>query len=530
MELHGKNLLGRTTSAAGESTFAASNAATGESLEPRFTEATAGEVDQAVDLAAAAAPGYAALEAEQRAGFLDKIGELIVSLGDALIERAAAETALPDARLRGERGRTVGQLGQFAELIREGSWVEAILDPPLPDRQPLPRPDLRRMLIPLGPVAVFGASNFPLAFSVAGGDTASALAAGCPVVVKAHPAHPGTSELVGRAIVEAARATGMPSGVFSMLHSAGHEIGGALVQHPAIEAVGFTGSLRGGRVLFDLATSRPRPIPVYAEMGSANPVFVLPGAIAERGAAIAEGLASSVTLGAGQFCTNPGLTVLMAEAAADQLVRKAADLLAESGPLTVVHRSIRQGYESSLAEVTAIEGVEVLARSDRAADHADTDARATLLRTDGGCFLAHPRLGEEVYGPATLAVSCSDRQQMLEIAESLEGHLTATLHGTDEDLQQFGELIAILQRKVGRLIWNGYPTGVEVAPAMQHGGPYPATTDPRSTSVGTTAIQRFARPVCFQDFPHQCLPVELRDENPRGIWRLVDGQRSQAAL
>nr|XP_061797958.1 alpha-ketoglutaric semialdehyde dehydrogenase 2-like [Nerophis lumbriciformis] len=527
MELHGKHLLGGTTSAAGELTLTAIDPATGEELAPSFAEATSAEIDRAAELAGGVAPAYAALEPERRADFLDQIGEQILGLGNTLLKRAAAETALPAGRLTGERGRTVGQLRQFAALIREGSWVEAIIDQALPQRQPLPRPDLRRMLIPLGPVAVFGASNFPLAFSVAGGDTASVLAAGCPVVVKAHPAHPGTSELVGRAIVEAARTTGMPNGVFSMVHGAGHEVGAALVEHPQIQAVGFTGSLRGGRALFDLAASRSRPIPVYAEMGSANPVFVLPGAVAERGAAIAEGLAGSVTLGAGQFCTNPGLTVVLGDSAADQLVNRAAELLGEAGPLTVVHPSIRQGFEDALAEVTAIDGVEVVSRSEKAASHSQTDARATLLRTDGSCFLAHPRLGEEVYGPATLAVRCTDREQLLRVAEGLDGHLTATIHGTDQDLQRYGDLLTILRRKAGRLIWNGYPTGVEVAPAMQHGGPYPATTDPRSTSVGTAAIQRFARPVCYQDFPQLALPAELRDDNPSGIWRQIDGQPSQ---
>jgi len=441
-----------------------------------------------------------------------------------------AETALPEARLTGERGRTMGQLRMFADLIREGSWVEARIDTALPDREPLPRPDLRRMLVPMGPVAVFGASNFPLAFSVVGGDTASAWAAGCPVIVKAHPAHPGVSELVGRAVLAAARECSMPDGVFSMVHGASHEVGQALVFHPSIKAVGFTGSFAGGKALFDLVAQRPEPIPVYAEMGSSNPLFVLPQAIAERGGQIAQGLVGSVTLGGGQFCTNPGLTVLLEGEESNAMLSRAASLFADAPACTLVHPSIKTAYDRALEEVSSIERLEVAAQASAPGPLPETDARATLLMTDAVTFLQNPRLGEEIYGPTTVAVVCQDREELLEVARSLQGHLTATIHGTDEDLETYSELVEILQGKVGRLIFNGFPTGVEVSPAMHHGGPYPATTDARATSVGTAAIQRFARPVCWQSFPSAALPLELQDENVRGIWRLVDSELTRDAV
>ncbi len=530
MNLHGKQLIGVSTSAAGERIFRGFNPITGKALDPTFTEATPEEVDSAAHLAAEAASQLQKRGAEQRTGFLEAVADQILALGDELIERGMAETALPKARLTGERGRTMGQLRMFAGLIREGSWVEARIDTALPDREPLPRPDLRRMLVPMGPVAVFGASNFPLAFSVAGGDTASAWAAGCPVIVKAHPAHPGVSELVGRAVLAAARECNMPDGVFSMVHGASHEVGQALVSHPAIKAVGFTGSFAGGKALFDLAARRPEPIPVYAEMGSSNPLFVLPQAIAERGDRIAQGLVGSVTLGGGQFCTNPGLTVLLEGKESDAMLSRAAELFADAPACTLVHPSIKTAYDRALEEVSSIERLEVAAQASAAGPLPETDARATLLTTDAVTFLQNPRLGEEIYGPTTVAVVCQDREELLEVARSLQGHLTATIHGTDEDLETYSELVEILQGKVGRLIFNGFPTGVEVSPAMHHGGPYPATTDARATSVGTAAIQRFARPVCWQSFPSAALPLELQDENVRGIWRLVDSELTRDAV
>ncbi len=522
MELHGLNIIGNSTSAEGTQTFTAVNPATGTGLDTAFHIATEAEVNRSVELAAQAFPRYRGLPAEARATFLERIAEEIVELGDALLTLANQETALPLPRLTGERGRTVGQLKMFAALLREGSWVEVRIDTALPDRQPLPRPDLRRMLLPLGPVGVFGASNFPFAFSVAGGDTASALAAGCPVVVKAHPAHPGTSELVARAIERAALVTGMPEGVFSMVHGM-KETGVALVQHPKLEAVGFTGSLGAGRALYDAAAARPKPIPVYAEMGSVNPVFVLPGALAERGEKIAEGLAASVTLGVGQFCTNPGVVVGLKSEGLTGFLRTAAERLSAVAPGTMLYPHIQKAFVQGTERLKSAEGVQTESVPQTAADPARTQANAALFSTDAAHFLGQHDLREEVFGPTSLVVACGTPEELEAVAESLEGQLTATVHATADDLKRYRGLISILETKVGRLLFNGFPTGVEVSAAMQHGGPYPATSDSRTTSVGTAAILRFVRPLCYQDCPQELLPAELQDSNPLNIWRLVDG-------
>jgi 2,5-dioxopentanoate dehydrogenase len=433
------------------------------------------------------------------------------------------ETALPKDRLTGERGRTVNQLKLFAEVVREGSWVEARIDLAQPARQPLPKPDIRRMLIPLGPVVVFAASNFPLAFSVAGGDTASAFAAGCPVVVKAHPAHPATSELVGRAVARAVAATGLPAGSFSLLHGVSHELGLGLVKHPLTKAVGFTGSLRAGRALFDAAGQRPEQIPVYAEMGSINPVFMLPGALRERAEALAEGVKGSVTLGTGQFCTCPGLAVGLRDENFARFADKLGNLMQSTPPAPMLYPAIAQGYAAGVAKLSSLAGLQAVT-AQAAADVSKNEAGAALFATDAQTFQQHDELSEELFGPATVLVSCDSRAELEQLARKLEGHLTATIHGTAEDLIEYRWLVDILVTKVGRLIFNGYPTGVEVCPSMQHGGPYPATTDARTTSVGTAAIQRFARPVAYQNFPQEALPPELQNDNPRGIWRLVDNQ------
>lgn len=520
LALLGANFIGSTPSKQGTNTFTAKDPSNGRALSPDFHEATEDEIDRALQAAEAAFEADQARPAEDRARLLERIADEIEALGDPLIERVCAETALPEGRVRGERGRTTGQLRMFAALVREGSWVDARIDRAIPDRTPAPKPDLRRMLIPLGPVAVFGASNFPLAFSVAGGDTASALAAGCPVVVKAHPAHPGTSELVAGAILRAVDACGFHPGTFSLLHGVRPEMSLALVRHPLLQAVGFTGSLRAGRALFDAAAARPVPIPVYAEMGSVNPVFVLPDALAERSDAIAEGLAASVTLGAGQFCTNPGLVFGVANDALDRFVARVAERIAAAPAFTMLHPGICSAYGQGVAALSAVPGVRIAAQA--APGHADT-AAAAVLTTDAGTFLREPRLHEEVFGPSTLVVRCDDLAGLERVAQALEGNLTATLHGTPADLSAAGRLVALLRRRVGRLIFNGFPTGVEVCPSMHHGGPYPATTDVRSTSVGTAAIYRFARPLCYQDFPQDALPPELRDRNERGLWRLVDG-------
>ncbi len=512
------------------SAFRARNPATGETLDGEYFESTPAEIDAAARSAERAFETYGALPPKRRAEFLRAIAEQTLALGDSLLERAHAETALPPARLESERNRTVAQIRLFAEVIEEGSWVGARIDRALPERKPQPRPDLRRMLVPMGPVAVFGASNFPLAFSVAGGDTVSALAAGCPVIVKAHPAHPGTSELSATAIRRAARETGMPEGVFAMLHGTSPEVGITLVTHPAIQAAAFTGSLRAGRTLYDAAALRPDPIPVYAEMGSSNPVFLLPGALQDRADAIARGFAASVTLGSGQFCTNPGLVVLVDAPASTAFLHAAGDLLAKTAAGTMVHAGIKSAYDQSVAEVTRLAGVRIAARGQTPGAHSETEAHAALFLTDAATFLGEAALAEEIYGPASIAVSCSSRLEMLRIARELHGHLTATIHGTERDLADFSELVDVLRRKAGRLVFNGFPTGVEVSHAMQHGGPYPATTASRETSVGSAAIHRFARPVCYQDFPQSALPEELRNENPRGLWRLLDGVPSKDAV
>lgn len=521
MELHGLNIIGSSTSAEGTGTFTAIDPATGLVIDTVFYIATEAEVGRAVDLAALAFPLYRGLPAEARAKFLERIAEEIVELGDALLELASRETGLPLPRLTGERGRTVGQLRMFAALLREGSWVEARIDRALPDRQPLPRADLRRMLLPLGPVAVFGASNFPFAFSVAGGDTASALAAGCTVVVKAHPAHPGTSEMVARAVERAALVTGMPEGVLSMVHGM-KETGLALVRHPKLEAVGFTGSLGGGRALYDAAAARPKPIPVYAEMGSVNPVFVLPGALQERGEKIAEGLAQSATVGVGQFCTNPGIVVGLKSDTLTAFLRTAAERVSASAPGTMLHPNIQKAYVQGTDRLKTTEGVQAESQPQTAADSTRTQVSAMLFSTDAAHFLGQHALREEVFGPTSLVVACGTPDELESVASSLEGQLTATVHANADDLKRYRGLISILETKVGRLVFNGFPTGVEVSAAMQHGGPYPATSDSRTTSVGTAAILRFARPLCYQDCPQELLPAELQDANPLQIWRLVD--------
>jgi alpha-ketoglutaric semialdehyde dehydrogenase len=518
MTLTGKSLIACAPVDSRDGEFTASGAVA------RFEEASAAHVRDALEMADRAFADYRSIPADARAAFLDRIADEIDGNGD-LIDAAHVETSLPRERLVAERGRTVGQLRMFAGVVREGSWVDARIDRAMPDRKPLPKPDIRRMLIPIGPVAVFGASNFPLAFSVAGGDTASALAAGCPVVVKGHPAHPATSELAARAIVNAVTSTGMPRGVFSLLQSTRNDIAVALVQHARTKAVGFTGSLRAGRALFDAAASRPDPIPVYAEMGSVNPVFLLPGALAERADAIAAGLVSSATLGVGQFCTNPGLTMAIGDEALDRCVHKMHELIHDAQPGTMLYPALLDAFEAGVRRLSAVEGVSTTRASGDAAQ-----ACPSLFETGADVFLRSRELGQEVFGPSTVVVKCASREEMEAVARRLEGQLTATIHGTPEDLETHASLVSILEGKAGRLIVNGFPTGVEVGASMQHGGPYPATTDSRSTSVGTAAIHRFARPIAYQNFPPSLLPVELQDANPRGIWRLIDGETTKGAL
>jgi len=530
MTLHGKSIIAGKPAETSGRAFRATSPLDSSELEPDFYESVPEDVNRALTHAEEAFATCRRANPEARAAFLERIGEEILALGEALPERANIETGLPLDRLAGERARTVGQLRLFAEVVREGSWVDARIDPALPDRKPLPRPDLRRMLLPLGPVVVFGSSNFPLAFSVAGGDTASALAAGNPVIVKAHRAHPGTSELVAGAVMRAVEKCGLPHGIFSMLHGAGSEIGVALVKHPLTRAAGFTGSRLAGRSLFNAAAARPDPIPVFAEMSSLNPLFILPGALRERGAQIAEGLKNSITLGVGQFCTKPGLVFGLGGPEFEGFTETFSEAVRNARPATMLHPGICRSFHEGLAAMHKVPGVVPLASSDVEPQAELTHGEPTVFGTDAENFLRHPELHEEVFGPYTLLVDTRTYTDLLRIAHRLEGQLTATIHGTAEDLANATDLVAILERKAGRLIINGFPTGVEVSPAMNHGGPYPATTDERFTSVGTAAIRRFARPVCYQAFPASALPPELADANPRGIMRLLNGKLTRDPL
>jgi NADP-dependent aldehyde dehydrogenase len=524
MEIKGSQLIGYQYSKKGTQTFTGFRADSGEALSTVFYEATPEEVDQAVELAQQAFGTYAKKSGVEKALFLEKIAEEIQQLGEKLITTAAQESGLPEARLNGERGRTVNQLRLFAQVLTEGSWVNARIDTAIPDRQPVPKPDIRQMLIPLGVVGVFGASNFPFAFSVAGGDTVSALASGCPVVFKGHPAHPGTSELVGRAIQKAAQATGMPEGVFSMVHGASTEVGMRLVQHPLVKAIAFTGSFRGGKAIYDTASRRPEPIPVYAEMGSTNPVFFLPRILKERGETLASSLAGSVTMGVGQFCTNPGVFLVGETPESELFLHKTANLLNQIKLAPMLTSGIREAYLKGIQAQRSVAGTAALT------EIAAEEVKPHLLRTTVNNTFEHPELLEEVFGPSTVGIMANGKEEMLRFASRLHGHLTATVWGTEQDLEEYAELIDVLTQKVGRLLINDFPTGVEVSYAMSHGGPYPATTDSRSTSVGTLAIERFCRPVTFQNFPSFLLPAELKDENPLKIHRLVNGKRTGEGL
>jgi len=524
MKLEGLSIIGASRAKQTGQPTPAINPATGAELGPGYFWATADDVDAAAQLAAQAFAEDRHWPGKRRAELLRHIAELIEANAVAIQERAQQETALPLARLQGETARTCGQLRLFASMAEEGWWQDARIDHADPNRQPLPKPDVRSLLVGLGPVVVFSSSNFPLAFSVAGGDTASALAAGCPVMVKPHQGHLGTSELVGLLVQQAVKDCGAPEGTFSLLYGAGREVGIALVKHPLVKAVGFTGSRAGGRALMDAAAARPEPIPVYAEMGSINPVFLLPGALKQSTESIATGLHASVTLGVGQFCTNPGLVFVETNAAAKVFRQKLESLMSATAPGTMLTADLCAAYRQGVESFSKMSGVTRAGRANAAASAGNAQAGAALFVTSADTFLANRTLMEEVFGPSTLVVECASRDQMLAAAAKLEGQLTATIHGTPEELAANRDLIAILETKAGRLGFNTFPTGVEVCHAMTHGGPYPATSDGRSTSVGTRAIARFARPVCFQNFPDAALPDELKEANPLGLWRLVDGK------
>ncbi len=520
-ELTGTSIIGQSRGIKTTDTFRAYDPTMGTEIEPPFHSATMDELNRAASLADAARIPYGNVSGRERAVFLRKIADNIEALGDTLIQRASLETALPNERFIGERARTCGQFRMFADLLDEGSWVDARIDHAIPDREPVPRPDVRSMIRPVGPVAVFCASNFPLAYSVAGGDTASALAAGCPVIVNAHIAHPGTAELVGIAVASAANECGMPEGVFSLLFSGGYDIGQALVKHTAIKAVGFTGSRKGGRALMDIAAARDEPIPIFTEMSSVNPTFILPSAMSARGDAIVNGLHASVTGGVGQFCTKPGLVFLPSDDASNHFVSVFKDLIENTQPAPLLTEGIRASYvKGNVKRAAEVEN----STANEATDMPGFSVSPSVFETSTIEFLNTPDLNEEIFGPTTLLIRSNHREELLQIARSLEGQLTASVHGTEQDLLDYSDLIDILETKVGRLIFNGFSTGVEVCPSMVHGGPYPATSDGRSTAVGTRAIERFCRLVCFQNFPDAALPNELKDINPLGIWRMVDGE------
>jgi len=504
-----------------DSEFHASNPATGDALAPGFAIASVADVSDACALADAAFDAYRETTPDARAAFLEAIAANIEAIGDPLIERAVEESGLPLARLTGERGRTTGQLRMFATLLRQGRWADVRLDTALPDRTPLPRADLRQRRIAVGPVAVFGASNFPLAFSVAGGDTASALAAGCPVVVKGHPAHPGTSLLIGQAIRDAVASCGLPEGVFSLVQGPSNDLGGALVDDPRIKAVGFTGSRQGGLALVAIAQNRREPIPVYAEMSSINPVILFPAALAARAEALGAGYAASLTMGSGQFCTNPGIVLGVAGPDLDRFVASAASALRDVAAQVMLTGGIHAAFESGVAALSNHGAVELIAEG--SAGQGCNRGQPRLFATDAAAFIANPALAEEVFGAASIIVRARDFDEVRSVLAALEGQLTATLQLDANDHALAAPLIPLLERKAGRILANGWPTGVEVSTAMVHGGPFPATSDPRTTSVGTGAIERFLRPVCYQDLPDALLPAPVAHGNPLGLPRTVDG-------
>lgn len=519
--MHGNNRIGFELSDKGTATLQSFNPATAEARAGQFKGATVEEIEAAMTKAEIAFDAYRQTSPEQRAKFLEAIADEILNLGDELVHAAMEESALPEGRIVGERGRTMGQLKLFASLLRDGAWVEATIDTAQPDREPLPKPDIRKMLRPIGPVVVFTASNFPLAFSTAGGDTASALASGCPVVVKAHNSHLQTNELVSDAIAKAAEKTGMPDGVYSSLAGEGFELGTTLVKHPKTKAVAFTGSLGGGMALYKMAIERDEPIPVFAEMGSINPVIFLPEKLKAEANDLAKTYAGSITLGVGQFCTNPGLLIGIEGAELDQFCDTLANEISASAAATMLNEGIAKSYSKNKETSLTQNGVKLISSNN--GETPRNGANAAVARVSAIDFLSNPNLQHEVFGPYSLVVTCQDQSQLDEVIAQLTGQLTITFMGSEKDFVSFEKQIQAAEKKTGRLIYNGVPTGVEVCASMQHGGPFPAATDSRFTSVGSDAIKRFARPVAFQNAPQFLLPVELKNENPNGIWRSVDG-------
>ena len=521
----GKNYIGNSLSAKGSKTYTTFNPQLNKENDATFIEATNDEIGEAVRMAEKAYMEFSKMGGAKKAAFLNAIADGILALDDLLIKTYCSETGLPEGRAMGERGRTVGQLRSFASLVEKGSWVEATIDTAIPERTPIPKPDLRKMMMALGPVVVFGASNFPLAYSTAGGDTAAALAAGCPVIVKSHPMHAGTGELVASAIIEAAKKTNMPNGVFSNLNSSGIEVGVALVKHPGVKAVGFTGSIRGGRALFDLASQREEPIPVFAEMGSVNPVVILPEAIQNRGESLAQTYAGSITLGTGQFCTNPGLLLGIKSDGLTNFIQHLSDEIVKIEPSCMLHPNIIGAYESNKQKAVSQGGLKVVA--DYGTDVKTNYARQTVTTVEGNTFIENSTLHQEVFGPYSIVVQCENIAQLELIISKLEGQLTGTIIAEENELSNYSGVVSSMQNRVGRLIYNGVPTGVEVCPSMHHGGPYPSSTDSRFTAVGIHSIKRWVRPISFQDWPDGQLPKELQNSNPLGISRLVNNKQTK---
>lgn len=491
----------------------------------KYNDATLSEVNAAMQESHIAFLSYKNFPGKKKAEFLRAIAAEIEALGPELVTTAMRETNLPEARIINERGRTTGHCRMFADLVEEGSWVDARIDTAIPDRAPAPKPDIRKMLVPVGPVVVFGAANFPLAYSTAGGDTASALAAGCPVIVKAHPAHAETSQLVASAIAKAMEKTGMPRGVFQHVHGASFEVGQALVKHPITKAVGFTGSLAGGKALFDIANQRPEPIPVFAEMSSINPVILLPDTLHRDAEKTAANLAASITLGVGQFCTNPGLLIAVEGEGLDRFIKALSNEIQKAIPGTMLHQGIADNYAKKLSHALSQKGVKVEGQS--TSESNAHQGRPHVASVTAEEFMKNPALAEEVFGPFSLIVRCKTNDELLSVVNRSHGQLTSTIIADEVELAKYSSLINMLVEKAGRLVVNGVPTGVEVCPSMQHGGPFPATTDSRFSAVGSDAIKRFARPVAFQNFPDSILPYELQELNPLKIWRLKNNEWSR---
>lgn len=530
MSITGKVLVSGEWVEGQSGTYQAVNPATGQAMEPVLTKASSEQVAQAVAAADACASEFRRSSLAKRAEFLRACAEEIMALGDTLVQRAMAETGLPQARIEGERARTCTQLNMFADVVEAGNFLDIRIDTAMPDRKPLPRPDLRYMNQAIGPVVVFGASNFPLAFSVAGGDTASAFAAGCPVLVKGHSSHPGTSELVAQAVDNAVKKCGLPAGVFSLLMGAGREVGSALVVAPEVKAVGFTGSFSGGMTLVRLANDRPEPIPVFTEMGSLNPVLLLPKLLENSAEQVAEAFVGSLNMGVGQFCTNPGLVLALESPALDRFIDAATECMKQQPAGVMLNEGIQQAYNEGVATVSGQSGVTTQAVGESHESKPGYCGQPTLMTVSGQDFITNSELTEEMFGPASLLVKCKDLDELLNVVKSLGGQLTGTVHTDEGEMSDYDELIDALSQRVGRLLVNGFPTGVEVCHAMVHGGPFPAASDVRFTSVGSAAIYRFLRPICLQNYPQELFPEQLQDSNPLNIWRLVNGERTKDAI